>query len=139
MGFLFMRLKPPNERPPIDQIAQQYMFRFSSLPDGLCAGRAMPVLKISSGADSTAAGSDYGYLLMGLDRDTVYKTSLELEREIRGIPGKTYVLQQTADLAHTNDWRVLGALTLTNTIQPWIDTQYDTNQPMRFYRAIHFP
>ncbi len=87
MGFLFIRLKPPREREPIEQLAQKYMGLLSRLPDGLCALRAMPVLKISSGAESTAAGSDYAYMLTGLDRDTVYATAQQLEREMRQIPG----------------------------------------------------
>lgn len=87
MGFVFIRLKPPTERPPIDQLSQKYMGMLARLPDGLCAMRAMPVLKISSGAESTAAGSDYAYMLMGLDRDAVYATAQQLEREVRQIPG----------------------------------------------------
>jgi HAE1 family hydrophobic/amphiphilic exporter-1 len=57
------------------------------LPSGFCYLQAMPVLKISSGAESTAAGSDYAYLLMGLDRDKVYATSRQLEMAMRGVPG----------------------------------------------------
>lgn len=89
MGFVFLRLKSPRERVPrvpIDQLAQQFMMQAMAIPDGLCAMKAMPVLKISSGVDSTAQGSDYGYLLKGLDRDTVYKTAFLLEQEIRKIP-----------------------------------------------------
>lgn len=87
MGFVFIRLKDPKQRPPIDVIVQQLMGRLGSLPDGFCALRAMPVLKISSGGDSTAAGSDYAYTLMGLDRDLVYRTAQHVEREIRGVGG----------------------------------------------------
>ena len=76
MGFIFIRLKPPRERPPIDQLVQQFMGRLMAIPDGFCSLHAMPVLKISSGAESTAIGSDYAYQIMGLDRDTVYKTAL---------------------------------------------------------------
>jgi HAE1 family hydrophobic/amphiphilic exporter-1 len=99
MGFIFIRLKPPRERPPIDQLVQQFMGRLMAIPDGLCALHAMPVLKISSGAESTAIGSDYAYQIMGLNRDTVYKTALELEREIRGIPGIVpYAVQNSVKL-----------------------------------------
>ncbi|MCX7009417.1 MAG: efflux RND transporter permease subunit [Kiritimatiellaeota bacterium] len=87
MGFLFIRLKPPRERPPIEQLAQKFMGMLSRLPDGLCALRAMPVLKISAGAESTAIGSDYAFMLTGLDRETVYNTAQQLEREMRQIPG----------------------------------------------------
>ena len=86
MGFVFVRLKSPRERAPIDQIAQKLMGQAMMIPDGLCAMKAMPVLKISSGVDSTAQGSDYGFLIKGLDRDTVYKTAFQLEQEIRKIP-----------------------------------------------------
>jgi HAE1 family hydrophobic/amphiphilic exporter-1 len=87
MGFIFIRLKPPRGRPPIEQLVQQFMGRLAALPDGFCFLRAMPVLKISSGAESTAVGSDYAYQLMGLDRDAVYKAAVHLEQEMRGIPG----------------------------------------------------
>ena len=86
MGFLFIRLKPPRERAPIDQLAQKFMMQLSRLPDGVVGLRAMPVLKISSGGDPTATGADYSYMLTGLDRDTVYQAGLELERQLRTIP-----------------------------------------------------
>lgn len=88
MGFLFIRLRPPHERKyPIDYYIQKLMGRLMVLPSGFCYLQAMPVLKISSGAESTAVGSDYAYLLMGLDRDQVYATSRQLEMAMRGVPG----------------------------------------------------
>jgi len=87
MGFIFIRLKPPKERAPIDQLVQQYMGRLSALPEGFCFLQAMPVLKISSGAESTAVGSDYAFQLMGLNRDAVYGSSQQLEQALRGIRG----------------------------------------------------
>ncbi|MEI6149446.1 MAG: efflux RND transporter permease subunit, partial [bacterium] len=86
-GFVFIRLKPPHDRAPIDQVAQKLMGQLMALPDGLCALRPAPVLKISSGAESTAAGSEYAYQLMGLDRETVYRTAQQLEQEIRSVGG----------------------------------------------------
>lgn len=88
MGFLFIRLCPPHERKyPIDYYIQKLMGRLMVLPFGFCYLQAMPVLKISSGAESTAVGSDYAYLLMGLDRDKVYAASRQLEMAMRGVPG----------------------------------------------------
>jgi HAE1 family hydrophobic/amphiphilic exporter-1 len=101
MGFVFIRLKPPKERtldqpakrffglvttkrrPTIDEMAQRFIGKFFTLPDGVCFVRAMPVLKISSGAESTAIGSDYAYMLMGLNRDAVYDTAVKLQRDIQ--------------------------------------------------------
>jgi HAE1 family hydrophobic/amphiphilic exporter-1 len=87
MGFIFIRLKPPTERPPIEALKQRYMGQLSALPDGLVALRAMPLLKISSGADPTASGSDYAYMLTGLNREAVYRAAQQLEQEIRTVPG----------------------------------------------------
>ncbi|MDP2989635.1 MAG: efflux RND transporter permease subunit, partial [Kiritimatiellota bacterium] len=88
MGFLFIRLRPPHERKyPIEYYTQKLMGRLMVLPSGFCYLQAMPVLKISSGAESTAEGSDYAYLLMGLDRDKVYATARQLEMAMRGVPG----------------------------------------------------
>ena len=86
-GFLFIRLKPPGNRPPIDQIVQCFMARLSVLPDGMCFLQPAPVLKISSGADPTATGSEYAYLLSGLDRDAVYDTADKLTQSMTQIPG----------------------------------------------------
>ncbi len=99
LGFVFIRLKSPKERPPIDLLAQKFMGQLSSLPEGLCALRAMPVLKISSGAESTAIGSDYAYLLTGLDREAVYSSALKLEQEMRTIGGIIpYAVQNSVKL-----------------------------------------
>lgn len=87
MGFIFIRLKPPTERPPIDKVVQSIMKRVSVLPDGFCAISPAPVLRISAGADPTATGSDYAYTIRGLDRDLVYSTAQQLEKEIRGVRG----------------------------------------------------
>ena len=86
MGFVFIRLKPPREREPIDKIAQKFMMQLAALPDGVVGLRSMPVLKISSGGDPTATGAEYSYMLTGLDRDSVYQAGQALERELRTIP-----------------------------------------------------
>jgi len=87
MAFIFIRLRPPTERPPIDQLAQKFMGQLSALPDGFCALMPVPLLRISSGADPTAIGSEYAYTISGLDRDTVYNAAMQVEREIRGVGG----------------------------------------------------
>ena len=87
LGFVFIRLKPPRERLPIEQLVPRFMGRLSALPDGFCFLQPAPLLKISSGAESTAIGSDYAYMVMGLDRDRVYGAAVRLEQELRAIPG----------------------------------------------------
>jgi len=88
MGFIFIRLRPVRERKAsIDDYVQKFTGRLMALPDGFVFLQASPILKISSGADATAAGSDYGFMITGLDRDTVYATARQLETEMRGLPG----------------------------------------------------
>jgi HAE1 family hydrophobic/amphiphilic exporter-1 len=99
MGFIFIRLAPPSERPPIAQIAQKLMGKLAALPDGVCALSPVPVLKISAGAESTATGSDYAYMLTGLDRELVYSTAQQLEKAIRSVPGVApYAVQNSVKI-----------------------------------------
>ena len=57
---------------------------------------------------------------------------------IQGIAGKTYSLQQAADLAPSTQavWTYRTHLTLTNTAIQWADTQPLANGMSRFYRAV---
>jgi HAE1 family hydrophobic/amphiphilic exporter-1 len=87
MGFFFVRLKPPHERrQPIDTYIQKFSGALMALPNGMTFLAAVPVLKISSGAESTAAGSEYAYVLNGLDREQVWGAAQKLERELRQVP-----------------------------------------------------
>ena len=97
MGFVFCRLKPPHERAPIEQIAQQFTMQLAAIPDGFCFLGATPVLKISSGAETTQAGSNYAYLLTGFNRQEVYGASQKLEHAMYGIPG-LYAIQNNIKL-----------------------------------------
>ena len=57
---------------------------------------------------------------------------------IQGIAGKTYFLQQAADLALSTQavWTYRTHLTLTNAALSWADTQPLVNGVFRFYRAV---
>ncbi len=86
-GFVFIRLKPPTERKHnIDFYVTKFMGQFFALPDGVCFLSPVPVLKISSGGDPTALGSDYAYMLQGMNREQVYAAAQALEGEMRRIP-----------------------------------------------------
>ncbi len=99
MGFIFIRLTPPEGRLPIDQLAQQLMGRLSALPDGFCALMPVPLLRISAGADPTAVGNEYAYSISGLDRETVYRTAMLVEREIRSVGGvMSFAVQNSVKL-----------------------------------------
>jgi len=88
LGFIFLNLQPLGKRKlPIEHYVQKLTGQLMVLPSGFCFLQAMPVLEISSGAKSSAVGSDYAYLLMGLDRDKVYATARQLELAMQNIPG----------------------------------------------------
>ena len=87
MGIVFVRLRQPRDRRyPIDYYTQKLRARLAALPSGVCFLQAQPLLKISAGADAAASGSDYAYLLTGLNRDQVYAAAQQLETELRGLP-----------------------------------------------------
>ena len=99
-GMVFIHLNDPKNRPPIDQMSMKFMGKLSQIPDGFCPVGPMPLLKISAGADPTAPGSKYGYILSGLDRNQVYETALTLEKEIRSVPGvASYLVQNSVKLS----------------------------------------
>jgi HAE1 family hydrophobic/amphiphilic exporter-1 len=99
IGYVFVRLKPTSERPPIDKLVEQFGHKLFRFPEGIVALRAAPVLKISSGAESTMMGSEYAYMLSGLDRESVYNTGLQLEQEIRQVPGvNAFAVQNSVKL-----------------------------------------
>jgi hypothetical protein len=61
---------------------------------------------------------------------------------IDGVVGKTYGIQYTTDLSHTNSWLTLTNFTLTQPVQLWLDTSVDAmagTVPRRFYRLVAAP
>lgn len=61
---------------------------------------------------------------------------------VSGTVGYTYDIQSTADLTNTNGWTTVGAVTLTQPVQLWVDTNLDASlpaNPHRFYRILPGP
>jgi hypothetical protein len=56
---------------------------------------------------------------------------------ITGVPGYTYVIQYTTNLAVTNSWITLTNLTLQQPVELWVDTSTNALAvPHRFYRVL---
>lgn len=53
---------------------------------------------------------------------------------LRGTPGSTYLIESTADLNSAPYWVTVQMITLTNSVQSWIDPDAG-HQPQLFYRA----
>ncbi len=56
---------------------------------------------------------------------------------ITGVPGYTYVIQYTSDLAVTNSWITLTNLTLQQPVELWVDTSTNAQVvPHRYYQVL---
>lgn len=87
-GFYFSRLKPMDERKAgIDAVTNRLRMKFGMIPNGFVFLEPVPTLKISAGAESTASGAKYSYVLTGPDQDLLYRTAIDFERTMRKLPG----------------------------------------------------
>ncbi len=88
-GPVVIVLKDKGKRPPMPRAIMDIRRRLSIIPDGYVFLKPIPVLKISSGGESTAQGCKYSYLMKGPDREKLYTAAFELETELRNMPGFT--------------------------------------------------
>ncbi len=86
-GPFFMVLKPQGKRQPMPRVVLGLRRKLFQLSEGFAFVRAMPVLKISAGGESTAAGSKYSYTITGADQDQLYQVAMQLEQKIKAMPG----------------------------------------------------
>ncbi len=86
-GMAIATLKPASERPPIEAVVGQINRDMYSLADlGMVFIMPLPSLLLSAGAETTAAGSLYSYVLTGEDKDQVYSAAMEMEKGMRQNP-----------------------------------------------------
>jgi HAE1 family hydrophobic/amphiphilic exporter-1 len=87
-GMLFVCLKERSERKvSIQEVIKRIRYKLMHIPKGFVFIQAVPTLKISAGAESTASGAKYSYVMTGPDQQQLYKTALEFETTMRGIAG----------------------------------------------------
>ncbi len=85
-GPFFATLRPVNKRGPIAKVVQALRGEMAKLPLGFAFLQAMPSLSLSAGGESTAAGSQYSYVLTGSDREKLYNAALQLENMMKDMP-----------------------------------------------------
>jgi len=85
-GMLFLFLRPPEERLPIQVIAGQLMGKLGSIPGAFAFLRPFPVLEISTGATNQSQGQ-YAFSLSGVDPGQVYETAGKLMGKLSTYPG----------------------------------------------------
>jgi hydrophobe/amphiphile efflux-1 (HAE1) family protein len=81
-GRIFMRLKPRDQRPPIDQIMNDLRRRLSVIP-GL---RAYPQIPPSIRIGGQLTKALYQFTLFGSDLKELYSVSTDLEKKFRTLP-----------------------------------------------------
>lgn len=86
-GQMFAVLKPSGKRQRMPQVVQGFRKKFAALTEGFVFVKALPALKISTGGESTAAGSKYAYVLTGANREELYKTAKDFETKVKELPG----------------------------------------------------
>lgn len=83
-GFLVATLVDKKERPPIDAIVGMMWGELTNLkyPLGFVFMQPYPVLKISTGGESTAQGAKYSYTITGPNEDNVYDCANKLKAQM---------------------------------------------------------
>jgi HAE1 family hydrophobic/amphiphilic exporter-1 len=85
-GLLLAFLRPPDERPPIQNVAGPMMGKLASVPGVFPFLRPFPVLEISTGATNQNQGQ-YAFSLSGVNADQVYDVATKLMGKLREYPG----------------------------------------------------
>ena len=85
-GITFTFIKPPAERPPIQEVTAQMMGKLNSIPGVFTFLRPFPVLEISTGVTSQQQGQ-YAFAVSGANPDQVYKVSQDLMGKLMQYPG----------------------------------------------------
>jgi HAE1 family hydrophobic/amphiphilic exporter-1 len=85
-GLLFVFLKPPDQRPPIQNVAGQLMGEMSGIPDVFAFLRPYPVLQISTGATNQNQGQ-YAFSISGVNPTQVYAVNDKLMPKLMQYPG----------------------------------------------------
>src|SRR5712692_275502 len=95
-GITFTFIKPPKERPPIQQVTAEMMGKLNSIPGVFTFLRPFPVLEISTGVTSQQQGQ-YAYAVSGVNADQVYQVGQKLMGKMMEYPG---FLTVSSDLFH---------------------------------------
>jgi hydrophobic/amphiphilic exporter-1 (mainly G- bacteria), HAE1 family len=85
-GITFTFIKPPEERPPIQEVTAQMMGKLNSIPGLMTFLRPFPVLEISTGVTSQQQGQ-YAFAVSGANPDQVYGVGQKLLGKMMEYPG----------------------------------------------------
>jgi HAE1 family hydrophobic/amphiphilic exporter-1 len=85
-GITFTFIRPPSERPPIQEVTAQMMGKLNSIPGVFTFLRPFPVLEISTGVTNQNQGQ-YAFAVSGANPDQVYDAGQKLMGKLMQFPG----------------------------------------------------
>src|SRR5437588_4788791 len=85
-GITFTFIRPPEQRPPIQQVAGQMMGRLNQIPGVFTFLQPFPVLQISTGVTAQQQGQ-YAYAVSGVNGPEVYEVGQKLMAKMMQYPG----------------------------------------------------
>ncbi|HEV7474475.1 MAG TPA: efflux RND transporter permease subunit [Pyrinomonadaceae bacterium] len=85
-GITFTFIKPPGERPPIQEVTAQMMGNLNQIPGVFTFLRPFPVLEISTGVTSQNQGQ-YAFAVSGANPQEVYDVGQKLMGKLMAYPG----------------------------------------------------
>src|SRR5262249_17523464 len=85
-GITFTFIRPPDQRPPIQQVTAEMMGKLNQIPGVFTFLRPFPVLEISTGVTSQQQGQ-YAYAVSGVNGAQVYEVGQKLMAKMMQYPG----------------------------------------------------
>jgi HAE1 family hydrophobic/amphiphilic exporter-1 len=85
-GITFTFIRPPEERPPIPQVAGQMMGKLNQIPGVFAFLQPFAVLQISTGVTAQQQGQ-YAYAVSGVNGPEVYEVGQKLMAKMMQYPG----------------------------------------------------
>ncbi len=81
-GLVFLHLKPPNQRPPVDQVIQQLYPKLAQIPGVNVFLQNPPTIRVGGRLTQNL----YQYTLEGPDTAELYRWGPQVEAALRGLP-----------------------------------------------------
>lgn len=84
-GMLFVNLKGPKERPPIQELVAKYARDLNQIPGVSAFPKAYPFINLQVGSSQSGKGQ-YQYMLQSFEPETLYKAASELQAKLSQDP-----------------------------------------------------
>lgn len=81
-GRMFIRLKPPSERPPVDEVIAEYREKLAYIPNLKVYVQNLPTLNVGG----RISKAQYQYTLQSTNMDILYKWAPVFEAKLRTLP-----------------------------------------------------